>query len=283
MPLESIIVRTFLEIEGDISFKGTQALQTVWDAESSICYNALRGLKYGIKYDSNGTIIDAFASFSLANISGSKKNEVLRQDFAVVFTPENNHVEQNYLRNNLVQRKLSGNPGYLFGAQALGAKYPTRNETVGYVDAQISGLTVMNTGIGGHCDYVSTSGSTVKFGEDLSVGCTKEFTKAELEEFCTFSGSQYFTMQKVGTHTLFIPHWLVSEQDFVGIFGNADPLDRSQWLLIDFVLGSSDEIVKSPTWHNVDGRCEGIPTNLHYQFLWTYVGGVGSPQAKIIA
>lgn len=64
----------------------------------------------------------------------------------------------------------------------------------------------------------------------------------------------------------------------VGIFGNADPLDITHWLSVHESIA-----VKSRHYFADDSRCEGLPTGIHYKFLWTYVGGSSNPQAKILS
>ena len=79
-----------------------------------------------------------------------------------------------------------------------------------------------------------------------------------------------------------MPRWLVQYQDVIGIFGNAGPLEKDQWLPIYKVLDDPDAAVRSRTWLPSDMKCDGIATNLRLHISWTHVGSTYNPQAKIL-
>merc|ERR1719217_682750 len=64
---------------------------------------------------------------------------------------------------------------------------------------------------------------------------------------------------------------------YVGMFGNADPLDTSQWLQARVV-----DVSTTPTLSTDQRLCSNLITSLHYRFLTARVGEVGNPQNKII-
>jgi hypothetical protein len=68
----------------------------------------------------------------------------------------------------------------------------------------------------------------------------------------------------------------------VGIFGNADPADITQWLPISKSITNENYKVKSRIWNPTHNICNGIITGLKYRILWSYAGSVTRPQAKII-
>lgn len=108
-------------------------------------------------------------------------------------------------------------------------------------------------------------------------------TRRQLKEFCTSNEHPMLLRRKVGgTENFVYPKWLESGHDFLGIFGNADPLDRRQWVKIESPLDDPGYMVKTRTWVDTEGRCHGMPTRLRYEILWTYVGNVVKPQAKIL-
>jgi len=88
--------------------------------------------------------------------------------------------------------------------------------------------------------------------------------------------------QQVGADIFVYPKWLEAKQEFLGIFGNADPLDRKQWVEIESAINEPSFAVKSRTWLDAESRCVGMPSNLHIEILWTHVGNVENPQAKIL-
>ena len=126
----------------------------------------------------------------------------------------------------------------------------------------------------------------------MIVGCTQDMTRQELKDFCTFSSSieqqqhPMLASRQVGADHFVYPKWLDTNQDLLGIFGNADPLDRRQWIKIESVLDddnpSSNFTIKSRSFVEAENRCVGMPSRLRYEILWTYVGNVDKPQAKIL-
>jgi len=71
--------------------------------------------------------------------------------------------------------------------------------------------------------------------------------------------------------------WMNTSHNYIGIFGNADPLDSSQW--IEMVLQEQTNV---PILDLVERTCEYFITSLHYEFLYTKVGTLNNPQKKII-
>ena len=126
----------------------------------------------------------------------------------------------------------------------------------------------------------------------MIVGCTQDMTRQELKDFCTFSSTSneqqehpMLTSRQVGETDNFVyPKWLETNQDLLGIFGNADPLDRRQWIKIESALDDnpSNFTVKSRSFIEAESRCIGMSSRLRYEILWTYVGNVDKPQAKIL-
>lgn len=137
---------------------------------------------------------------------------------------------------------------------------------------------------------------TVGFGKNMFVGCTQEMTRQELKDFCTFSfssSSNHHQQQHpmlashkisgvTGADHFVFPKWLETSQDLVGIFGNADPLDRRQWIKVESALDDPNFTIKSRSFVDAESRCIGMPSRLRFEILWTYVGNVDNPQAKIL-
>jgi len=65
---------------------------------------------------------------------------------------------------------------------------------------------------------------------------------------------------------------------YVGAFGNADPLDKSQWIAINKLASAPTRVYSDAT-----GMCTGMPTGLSYKFLVATVGEKSFPQNKIIS
>mmetsp|Transcript_27905 Transcript_27905/g.41133 ORF Transcript_27905/g.41133 Transcript_27905/m.41133 type:complete len:450 (+) Transcript_27905:567-1916(+) len=268
----------------NINLTASPPPSTRWDPQTSTCSNALKRLTYQIMHNTS-EITNMYANVEVMNITNSTK--MVKQQYEVIFTAEyDQRIERNGQRNNLVARKRSGNPGYLFGAPTVGGKSPSQNGTdAAYVEAQVKGFTVMDTGVGGQCDSVSTTGTVVGFGHDMYVSCMKELTRAELKELCISTINSDLSAKSIGSDTMYVPRWLMTDQDLIGIFGNADPLDRSQWIRIHSLLDDdpANAAVRSRVWLPSEGRCDGLLTKLQFHVLWTYVGSVDNPQAKIIS
>jgi hypothetical protein len=120
----------------------------------------------------------------------------------------------------------------------------------------------------------------VGFAKNTFVGCTQSFTREELKEFCLDLTNQHPMLdgQKKGEGQFVFPKWLQANQKWLGIFGNADPLDRRQWVEIE-----SHTFTRSRSFVEAENRCIGMPSRLRYEILWTYVGNVDDPQAKILS
>jgi hypothetical protein len=66
---------------------------------------------------------------------------------------------------------------------------------------------------------------------------------------------------------------------YIGIYGNADPLDVSQW--IPLTLASTTGFTRQ--WNEQLGVCTGMITSINYRFLVAYTGEHSNPQNKIVA
>lgn len=235
-----------------------------WDVSSSICTNALKSLHYEVLINQT-SILEVSVVMKTADISA--ETGFFEQHFSIQFMEAE------------VDSISSGNPGYIKGMPTLGAIASTANETL---VAQSSGFAVLDTGKGGQCNSSSVTGTTVGFAKDVFVGCTQSMTRDELEQFCTSDVHPMLLGQKIGDDTFVYPKWLESSQDFLGIFGNADPLDRQQWIEIESPMKDPSFSVKRRNWIAHTNECK-MPATLKIEILWTHVGNVQNPQAKILS
>jgi hypothetical protein len=243
----------------------------VWDANSSLCKNALKSFTYTVVYNQT-TILDVSVDSESVDIDIGTTE--LRQNFAINFVQAE--------ADSSGRRQRSGNPGYIVGLPTLGAKSPDTNGTISHVIPQEAGFMVMDTGIGGQCSNSPTTGSIVGFAKDMFVGCAQPMTRDELKEFCTSDQHPMLLEQKIGDATFVYPKWLESNQEYLGIFGNADPRDVNQWLKIESPMNEPEFSVKSRNWLDLESKCLGMPTRMKIEILWTHVGNVENPQSKIL-
>jgi hypothetical protein len=123
-----------------------------------------------------------------------------------------------------------------------------------------TGIQLIAPGSGGVCD--ATKKRSVEFGIDTLSACSVSLTTDQLAALCN-SG---------------FPTILNATSDFIGIYGNADPLILSDWMEISAVLP-----VNSPRWDPTRRTCFDIVTSLHYEFLVAKVGTVGNLQSKFVS
>ena len=195
-----------------------------------------------------------------------------QQKFEAAFVP---HDE---LDNDAPKR-----PGYVQGdaVAAAGASPPESGE----LERVEGGLRVMNFGKGGDCSSASSQETTVGFAKNLRVGCVHRMTRNELRNLCTSAGSHSLLATVAGGDSEFVhPRVLdYEQQDWLGIFANAERDDRRQWVKIEpGDDGVARKRLQEVEFLDNESRCVGIPTRLSYEILWTHVGSVDSPHAKIL-
>mmetsp|Transcript_563 Transcript_563/g.1302 ORF Transcript_563/g.1302 Transcript_563/m.1302 type:complete len:656 (-) Transcript_563:219-2186(-) len=252
---------------------------TKWEESSSMCTNALKRMSYDIRHNST-KIVDVSVEIETVDIEAATQE--LEQEFSVNFFPvEVKSSERSHDRNNVITRIRSGNPGYIVGEPTLGGMSPHANSSASSVIAHQ--FKIMDTGVAGRCNTSSPTGSGVGFAYDMFVGCTQSMTRDELKDFCTSDNHPMLANHEIGVDRFLFPKWLQSNQDLLGIFGNADPLDRRQWIKIESSLDDPRFDVKSRSFLDAKNRCIGMPSRSRFEILWTYVGNVDNPQAKILS
>ncbi|KAA0152435.1 hypothetical protein FNF29_04001 [Cafeteria roenbergensis] len=181
--------------------------------------------------------------------------------------------------NNIVARSRSGNPGYVAGSPVQAGVLtsdPTPGSSKTAVLAATDGLQLVGPGSGGACAVTGgaaasgpASTKSVRFGEDVVVGCSLSLTPAELEALCTAAGAASLPGVVLG---------LAGGLTHVGMMGNADPLRSTHWLAISETQPSA-----SPTWDAASLTCQGMLVGFEVRLLAAPVGEAANPQRKIIA
>jgi len=267
-----------------------------------ICKNAVKSVQYVVTHagDAAGTITEVKAYVVITDVPTDVKNtysytsdwttarDGFTQTFGVEFNGAFTGSTASSDTGNQVTRARSGNPGYIVGKPVL---YGTLSS--GLIVEQTAGLTVASplttytsqstgtlpfTGGAGECPRLTSDiqKTAILFGYDMSTGCSLSLTLADLKALCLATSA---TSTPYPTDSSGFPIFLTSfTNGYVGAYGNADPLDPSQWISIN-------KRASSPTrgWLDSTGTCSGMPTGLSYKFLVAAAGEKAFPQNKIIS
>ena len=271
-----------------------------------ICKNAVKSVQYVVTHagDAAGTITEVKAFVVITDVPSDLKNtygygtsdwtiakDGFTQTFGVEFNGAFTGSTASSDTGNQVTRARSGNPGYIVGKPVL---YGTLSS--GLIVEQTAGLTVASplttytaqsagpttalpfTGGAGECPTATSKiqKTAILFGYDMSTGCSLSLTLADLKALCQATST---TSTPYPTDSSGFPVFLTSfTNGYIGAYGNADPLDPSQWISIS-------KRASSPTrgWLDSTGTCSGMPTGLSYKFLVAAAGEKAFPQNKIIS
>lgn len=266
---------------------------------ASGCTNVVIGVKYTITHDekSAGTISSVTVELTTADFDfpplGSTNVLAVPFTYSVEFVSAD-ATTQSTNNGNKVKRERSGNPGYNMGKPVL---YGTKSIII---EEWTTGLSIPSPLISQTVNLGSVpSASTcptqpditnggqglgyesVSFGYDVSTGCMLSLTRLNLKDFCEHTS----TASTAFVDTSGYPYFFYDKQTaaiiaggYVGIYGNADPLDVSQWLEFDVITPTL-----STSWDDTNGICSGAITGIEYKFLVTQTGEKTHPQNKIIA
>lgn len=219
-------------------------------------------------------------------------NQFLQQ-FEVIFRSSDSI--KSISNGNLVQRKRSGNPGYVVGRPVLFGFGYKNSSTIPIAVSEVEeGLTIMSPFINFDINNPSTFGKAlcptkdeiglvenlpVKFGYDISSGCVLYLNRSELNDICcqgvTCSSSRlsHYSNPLTG-----IPYFFNFTSGYIGVYGNSDPLDISQWFPTSYSLSSATR-----DWVDKNSICYNMFTGMNYQFLVAKSGEKAFPQNKIVA
>lgn len=134
------------------------------------------------------------------------------------------------------------------------------------IDEVVTGLTIPSVPMDGRCPADATSLQTTPtaFGYDTITGCALSLTRDQLREFCCtgapgscLANSYVSTLASTtpfSDPTSGIPFFLnVSTDGYVGIYGDADPLDVTQWFSLAY-----SKPTDSRTWNDETSTCSNV-------------------------
>lgn len=248
------------------------------------CRNALLNVHYTLihRTNSENNIVAAYVDLVLTDVPLAASNDdgkiVLQQEYSVEFQDVSNSP-----RNlaNLINRSKSGNPGYIYGRPVLAGHAIAATSQLDAVSPRARGLQLLGADNDGTCTDAATERVTLSFGVDMRSGCLLQLNYSQVQDFCVGHGvhvtgnavPRYFNVSNIfDANKIRIPDALI------GLFGNADPLDASQWVNVDV-----QPTIDAAAWQERTWTCENAVTSMNYRFIWGYVGSRSNPQAKIIA
>lgn len=281
------------------------------------CLNHVHEVKYTVKHSESGIFgissVDAYVIVTDVPmpLTGVRDSSA-PQTFGIIFDSVNSlGISQE--NGNEVQRLRSGNPGYLLGYPVLfGVAKDSKvaQHTNGLqVPSPVIALTSpdndnSNSATGGMCPrslsnattYLTTTqsqqatvqvfgSSSVLFGFDVSSGCAVSVTRQQFEEMCCVNSDNCAPRAVVDPYyspyvdSNGIPYFFRDPTGVIGIYGNADPLDISQWEPMDLLsLDNADR-----QWIESSSTCTNMPSEMVIEFLVASSGEKANPQNKIIS
>ena len=259
------------------------------------------GVSYNVTHASNeySTIISVEVDLVVTDIPLPLQDSYISQTFGISFFSNGSVTSQNY--GNQVQRARSGNPGYLLGSSilfgALDASQVVIDESViGFQvpspirpPSYVAGLYSAPDGCpidpaaSGIPLYLARGSAQVNFGYDIATGCSVALNRSELINMCCEGQSNcdaaYPNANSPYALSNGLPVFFDISGGYIGAYGNADPLDVTQWITI--TPASISGFARK--WNDQLGVCSGMITSLDIRFLVAYTAEVTNPQNKIIA
>jgi hypothetical protein len=242
-----------------------------------VCINAVTEACYYVYYGVGGVITKVIVDLTLTNITAAEPATAVRQGYSVEFLPA--QVAADRSPSTKVLRTRSGNPGYIVGLPVLNAELITSSEGSA-MNARVPGLKVYGSLRSPYCVESGMLSEDVLFGEDLVTGCTLQVSYDNFTDLCSQTGPNVRDFQSATSTTATgIPKflWANASFDYLGTFGNADPLDVSQWMKMTF-----EGQPNSPSLDETEQSCSFLTTSLHIEILISKVGSTQMPQNKII-
>jgi len=264
------------------------------------CQNMVTSVVYTVEHSSDaaGTITAVKAAVVITDVTRdvSAVSLSVTQTFGVDFVATAVAGTTSNTSGNQVKRVRSGNPGYLMGRPVLIGTLaaPVAPASLGTIAEVEEGLQVVSSlmpydstaaasfGTAKCPTSLASAHQTVGFGYDMTSGCELELTRAQLKDLCCTNSDECNPVAPTAyaDPTSGIPYFLAfpAAAQYVGLYGNADPLDVKQWTVV-----SQRATTLKNSWNDNTGICKNMVTGLHYKFLVASTGEKSFPQSKIVA
>jgi hypothetical protein len=152
----------------------------------------------------------------------------------------------------------------------------------------VSGLTIPISPKSGSCptNLAAVESTSTSFGYDSITGCSIHLNRQQFINFCctgapgscldntanTMSGDSPYVAANG------LAYFFNFTQGYIGIYGDADPLDIGQWFKIGYSIPADER-----QWNDLTATCSNAFSGLNIQFLVTYSGEKSNPQNKIVS
>jgi hypothetical protein len=279
-----------------------------------VCANMVKEVHYTVYHDSTAAatinkvvadivltdvpympVFDTDQDYSIKSIYNNTNpyDQILQQKYSVKFASSYTGTCSDS-NGNCVHRARSGNPGYLMGLPVLYGPVQAADASVGLqtVEMYKEGLkapspiidfdeTTPSAHGSGSCPklYGNLASQPILFGYDQFTSCTLTLTRAELEGLCCSSSDCSTSETTDYADSSGSPFFFTNvTAGYVGLWGNSDPLDISQWTSFAIRTASTTR-----AWDSTTGICTGMPTGVNYKFLVVSAAEKSFPQNKIVS
>lgn len=264
----------------------------------TLCNNVVKSVSYTVtnNNDQFGTITSAAATLVLTDITTSM---LLKQSFSIDFVDEAGPTPSNSV-GNVVRRPRAGNPGYSMGSPIV---FGIANNTGSRVNEVIGGLKIPSTlavfekqsnlmaeSPLSTCPSNGTVASAVQvlFGYDVSSSCILSLTREQLKEMCCQGSTGCTAGVSDYSDASGLPYMFSTSPEgasyalvgSVGTYGNADPLDITQWQNLEVTTTLQPS---ARSWDDESGTCSNMYSSMNIKFLIAKTSEKSNAQNKIVA
>lgn len=242
------------------------------------CDGVMRSMHITVMDNGVGVVTAAFADVVIYGSIASSTEAFATQIFSISFE-SNTTVTRSFDLGNLIERPTSGNAGYEddLPVNAGYSEQEGANTSKSAIRMLTRGLHVAAPSATGGCDAESVV--EVGFGQDVKSGCSIEYDEAALEAACSaFANAQTLPVTLSDWWSAVVNGSVAAA---IGMFGNADPLDASDWIAL---TTESLSTYADVTMYNAKLRqCDDIVSSINLELLYAPVGENSDPQNKIVA
>ena len=228
---------------------------SVFDAAKGECLNALQLYQLRLTVSGQGTLAAADAFLSVGTVDLASLSTA-RMTYGAAFV---------YADRAESVRPTSGRPGYIRGKPLLVAEATA---------LRVGGMRVLPRSPKGECASGHAGATTVLYGEDLAVSCSKTYTPAELEQACLYPPALADQPQIAALN--------ITAATVIGIYGDSHPNTPEDWVPLTLRYPQNDARQIIPSWDPSAGECTNMLSGMDFKVLTTNVGSTTTPISKVV-